>query len=92
MKACLRKKTRQDEELSRFPITLASDGIRYVIKPQDWKVLVLRCKDDRRRVIEQLGLGLKYTLLNSATTAVFGKNLFSFFKMHAPLGKAHSKI
>jgi len=63
MKACLRKKTQQHEELTRFPITLASDGIRYVIKPQDWKVLILRCKDDRRREIEQLGLGLKYTLL-----------------------------
>jgi hypothetical protein len=37
MKASLRKKTQQDEELSRFPIMLASDGIRYVIKPQDWK-------------------------------------------------------
>jgi hypothetical protein len=89
MKACLRKKTQQDEELSRFPITLASDGIRYVIKPQDWKVLILRCKDDRRE-IEQLGLGLKYTLLTWLQQQSWGKNLFSLFKIHAPLGKAHT--
>jgi hypothetical protein len=79
-----RQKTQQAVELTRFPITLASDGVCHVIKPQDWKVFSLRCKDDRRRETEDLGLGLKIDFTNSGTITVLEKNLFPCFKIHAP--------
>jgi hypothetical protein len=86
MKTCLRKKTQQDAELTRFPITLASDGILYAIKPQDWKVLILRCKDDRRRETEQLGLGLKYTLPTQLLQQPWGKICSICSKFTHPVG------
>lgn len=48
MKTCLKEETQQDEELTQFPIMLASDGFHHVIKPQDWKVFSVRGKEGNK--------------------------------------------